>query len=221
MRKLFLPAILLALSTNLYATELIEAFNGKDLTGWHIQGDAPAKWYADNGLLTVKQTERGRGWLRFGNETWSDFRLSLEWKAEQAANSGIFFRVPKGEKVDPTWDGIEIQICDDHNYPIFHKGPDSRELSGALYGVVPVNGSHYRGVLQWNKFELIVKGARVKLFYNGEKALDTFLEDHHKPFYMWKASRSALAQRPRSGYIGLQAHKGSQVWFRNIYLERL
>ena len=196
-------------------------FNGQDLAGWSVQGNSPAHWTVENGAIMVSQQAPGRGWLRFGHEIWRDFKLSLEWKAEKSANSGVLFHIPAGDDVDPTWQGLEIQICDDDNYSLFYHQGDRRELSGAIYGVVAPSHAMYAGAEQWNHYELTVQGAHVQLVYNGQRVLDTELTRYHTPFEMWKQMRAPLSARPRAGFIGLQAHKGAKVWFKNITLEKL
>ena len=199
-------------------------FNGTDLSGWNKKGDDVAIWKIENNTLSCEQTVSGRGWIEYFKAQ-TDFEFYCEWKAAQSANSGIFIHVPSVPN-DPTWDAIEIQICDDNNYPVFYKKDgyvdgDVRELSCAIYGIVGTSKKLYKGVDQWNTFLVSVVGDSVKVVFNGEVALHIARKDYPNTFYMWGQTRKSLTQRPTKGFVGIQAHKGAKTTFRNIALKEL
>jgi hypothetical protein len=219
--QLFTTLLLLAFAC-ISAPGSESMFDGKSLAGWTRMGNAPVTWSVDEvGQLTFTQDGQGRGWLRWGDQSWSHYRMTLEWKAAKGGNSGVFLHMPEDPESDGTWDGIELQISDDTHYPIFYHKGDARELSGAIYGIVAPDCSPYNGTDQWNHFELTVRANRIKLIYNGQKVLDIDMDDYPEPFEMWKATRKPLSERPRKGGVGIQAHRGGQVWFRNLTFEPL
>src|SRR5437016_3032323 len=96
MQRLFaivsVAAVICALSTALAAGEPVpegfeRLFNGKDLTGWHVNRKGNMKvWGAENGILYVKGS--GGGWLMTDKE-YGDFELRLEFKLAPKGNSGV------------------------------------------------------------------------------------------------------------------------------------
>ena len=139
--------------------------------------------------------------------------FSCEWMIEENGQSGVFLRVAEGG-INPSFDAIEIQICDDQGSK--HKNKNSREKSGAIYGVTAVRKpTIFKGAGKWNSFEITCKETRVKLKFNGESVWNIDLKNFRDVFPWWGEIRTGLYRRPREGYIGLQAH-GSKVYFRNI-----
>jgi len=95
-----------------------ELFNGRDLRGWTVQGDA--KWEVENGKIIARN---GDGYL-ITDETFSSFEFqTYVWTSKQA-NGGVFFRWNS----DQGRRGYEVQI-----YNII----DTTNPTGSLYGVVP------------------------------------------------------------------------------------
>ena len=71
-------------------SETISLFNGKDLTGWTINGTE--KWYVENGELVCESgPDKEYGYLST-DEKFKNFELSLEFKQNADGNSGVFFR---------------------------------------------------------------------------------------------------------------------------------
>jgi hypothetical protein len=196
-------------------------FDGKTFEGWKTVGANPESWtIEDDGTMLMTSFKKGRGYLQY-EKPLKDFIFKCEWKVDSAANSGIFFSVPDTAGADGTWDGIEIQISDDMNYPIFYKGRDQRELSGAIYGIAAPIKDMFKGIGVWNKYLLTKIGTRIKLKYNGEIVLDLDMMDYTEEFDSWEEMRKPLSARPLEGLFGLQTHNGSKVWYRNLQLREL
>jgi len=71
-------------------------FNGKDLTGWIPEGKAV--WTVEDGCLVGKQGPKyGPGDL-FTKDEYADFELSVTYKIQWPANSGIWFRYQTPDK---------------------------------------------------------------------------------------------------------------------------
>jgi hypothetical protein len=87
----------------------ISLFNGKDLTGWTVRGDA--HWYVQDGVLTG---EGGRGHI-YADPIASNFELKGEFQITdqgKGANSGLYFRAnPPADNPNGFPDGYEAQIC--------------------------------------------------------------------------------------------------------------
>ncbi|PYU01124.1 MAG: hypothetical protein DMG38_04850 [Acidobacteria bacterium] len=66
----------------------VSLFNGKDLTGWKINGEE--RLVAENGTILCESTAGKYGYLTT-EKTYRDFDLRLKFKGEAAGNSGLFF----------------------------------------------------------------------------------------------------------------------------------
>ena len=95
-------------------------FNGKDFDGWRqCNGTAmPANWTIEEDAMKVftgegKKPGRGaNGDILFGNKKFSNFELSIDWKAGEMANSGIFFNVREVPGKPIYYAAPEIQVLD-------------------------------------------------------------------------------------------------------------
>ncbi len=70
----------------------VEMFNGRDLAGWEVADSHPAAWRVEGDSIVVGGA--GQGYL-FSEQDYSDFELSLEYRLEQGANSGVYLRAPR------------------------------------------------------------------------------------------------------------------------------
>jgi hypothetical protein len=190
------------------ADGFIDLYNGKDLTGWETTGN----WLPQpDGSLLLQQRPGETGYSRFDAYLWTkekykDFVLELEYTYPPGGNSGLYFRVP--DRKNPVATGIEIQILD------CSKKPADQPLSphdhgGVLYHqAASMNMSKAPG--EWNRMILTAQGPRVQVELNGEKIIDT------------KIDEGKLRNRPPEGYIGLQDHgEPHSLRFRNIRIKPL
>lgn len=160
-------------------------FNGKDLTGWVPVHDVAFEVVEGN-LRLVK----GMGWLRTG-ETYGDFVLEFEWRAlETQYDSGIFLRAGLEGKPWPK-DGWQVNLRYD-------------ALGGLVKGYKPVVPAETPRLPlnQWVKFRLEVRGKKISLDVDGERAWD------------YEGLDAA------AGYIGIQA-ENKAFDFRNFRIQPL
>jgi len=163
----------------------VSLFNGKDLSGWVAVHDVTFEVEQGN-LKLIK----GMGWLRTA-EQYQDFVLELEWRAlVKKYDSGLFFRCGLDGKPWPT-DGWQINL----KYNM---------LGGLVKGYSPKVPAETEPIPenQWVKMRLEVKGKKVSLVVNGEKAWESDLIDRDR------------------GYIGIQAEDRA-FEFRNIRIKTL
>ena len=122
----------------------IRLFDGGSLFGWHAESDA--NWAIEDGAITV--SEGTQGLLRTTSE-FTDFKLRLEFKADQATNSGIFLRTA-GQPTDPTKDCYEFNIAPaDNPFP-----------TGSLVGRRKIENAPTSG--EWQTAEITVLGNQIK-----------------------------------------------------------
>src|SRR5690242_20496311 len=74
----------------------VKLYNGKDLTGWHTEGDRAKidAWQPEGQILSCKGT--AVGYLASDKE-YGDFELKLDYRASKGANSGVGIRFPRGK----------------------------------------------------------------------------------------------------------------------------
>lgn len=167
------------------AAEPQSIFNGKDLTGWVPVHDV--SFVVTNGNLRLVT---GMGWLR-SEKQYQDFVLETEWRAlESGYDSGLFLRAGLEGKPWPK-DGWQVNML-------------GAALGGLVKGfktIVPAETPRMP-VNQWVKFRIEVRGKKVTLDVNGERAWEYEGIDTEK------------------GYIGIQAENKS-FDFRNITIQEL
>ena len=119
-------------------------FNGKDLTGWKMQGTKP--WEVKNGILTGP----GGAANLISEDTFSDFKLYAEFRIPEGSNSGIYLR-----------GRYEVQIQDDYG-----KAP-SNILFGGVYGFITPNQMAAKKAGEWQTYEITLIGNRITVVANG------------------------------------------------------
>lgn len=201
-------------------------FDGKTMKGWHgYNGKAVPAWSIDDCALKTAGTEGNYGSdMRADVVTdreFTNFELTIDWKATKGGNSGLMYGVVEDKKYDAPWKtGPEYQFIDDVGFP---QKLEPWQLAGANYAMHLANEKKkLKPVGEWNTTRIVVNGKHVEHWLNGEKILEferwtpewQKLRDSGK----WKeAPDYGLA---RTGRIALQDH-GSVFWFRNIKLRPL
>jgi putative membrane-bound dehydrogenase-like protein len=167
-------------------------YSGKDLTGW--DGD-PKLWSVENGEIVGKSPGIAKNEFLKSQMVADDFRLTVKVKlVPNKENSGIQFRseaLPNGDvrgyqaDAGAGWWG---KLYEEHG----------REVLSAR------SGEHFVKVDDWNEYEIIAVGSRIKTFLNGHACVD--LDD--------------LAGA-RRGIFAFQIHAGGpmEVRFKDLRLE--
>jgi len=189
----FVAALLVVLGACRAPDAGTSIWDGATLDGWSMSGPG-AFVVADGAMLATG----GMGLLWYSAESFGDFRLTLEWKVEQAGdNSGVFVRFP--DPGDDPWvavnGGYELQICDTE--------PDMHN-TGSVYSFQGPTAVPTKPVGEWNRYEITVVGQHYEVRINGELV------------------NEFDGERSLDGYIGVQNHDdGSPVRFRGFAVERL
>ncbi len=122
----------------------ISLFNGKDLAGWHTEGEN--QWLVEKGIL--KSPKSGSNLI--SNETFTDFKLHVEFRYPEGSNSGIYLR-----------GRYEVQIAD-------NKGMEpSNVLLGGIYGFLTPNEMVAKAAGEWQVYDITLVGRRVTIVANG------------------------------------------------------
>ena len=139
--------------------EAVELFNGKDLEGWHLMDPEEDQfWKAVDGILVNDVTDEGdvgEGTGLISDETFTDFKLHLEFKYPKGSNSGIYLR-----------GRYEVQIQDD-----FGKEPFSRYIAG-VYGFLTPTENAAKKAGEWQSMDFTLLGRHVTVVLNDKTVID-------------------------------------------------
>ncbi len=122
----------------------ITLFNGKDLKGWHTQGDN--QWIVEAGVLKSPKS----GSNLFSDQAFTDFKLHIEFRYPKGSNSGIYLR-----------SRYEVQVADS-------KGLEAADdqLSG-IYGFLSPNENVAKDAGEWQTYDITLVGRTVTVVANG------------------------------------------------------
>ncbi|SFF71842.1 3-keto-disaccharide hydrolase [Sunxiuqinia elliptica] len=204
-------------------------FNGKNFDGWRqCNGQAmPANWTLEDDAMKVligegKQPGHGAGGdILFGDKKFKNFELSIDWKASEQGNSGIFYYVREVPGKPIYFAAPEVQILDNDNAS---DNKIASHLAGSLYDMIPADPKTVNPAGSWNTVVIKVKDGKVAHTMNGTEVLsytlwtpewDKMVQD--SKFKNFPGFTEGIA---REGYIGLQDH-GYPIWFRNIKIREL
>ncbi len=199
-------------------------FDGQSAAGWRgfNQDSLPGSWAAEGGLLTTAGTGGDIGGdIIYTPQAFDNFELYLEWKIEEAGNSGIFYHVQEGEQYHALYENApEYQLLDDIGFP---QELEAWQTVGADYGMyAPKEDKPVRPAGQWNSSRIRYTPNKVTYWLNGAEMLsfDPGSDDWQmrKEIGKWKDYPDYGAAR--TGWIGLQDH-GSRAWFKNIKIRPL
>jgi hypothetical protein len=177
-------------------------FEGDHLPeGWSVRQwddvskEAKGSWTVEDGVLHGGQP-RGT-WLMCEQE-YGDFELEFEFKLGPMGNSGLALRAPM--KGDPAFDGIELQMSEFK----YNEQAKPSELTGGLYRAVAPTKDMYKSG-EWNKYRVVLKGARLEAWLNGEQIHDLDLDRQEQIVKRHDGTDAPpIKDRPRRGHIGFQ-----------------
>jgi hypothetical protein len=204
-------------------------FNGKNFDGWRqCNGtEMPANWVLEDDAMKVftgkgkKAGQGAKGDILFPGKKYSNFELSIDWKASKAANSGIFYYVVETKDKAIYYKAPEVQVLD--NVDASDNKVDSH-LAGSLYDLLPADPATVNPAGEWNTCLIKVVDGKATVGMNGTQVV-TYT--HWTPEWDAMVKKSKFKRFPgwtegieKEGYIGLQDH-GYPVWFRNIKIREL
>jgi len=205
-------------------------WNGHDTTGWRSARSPqfPVQdWEIKDGELRVLPSggrEGGEGGDIVTTEKFSNFELLVDFKIWPGTNSGIkYFVDPDLNKGPGSAIGLEYQILDDLRHPDAKLGRNGDRTMASLYDLIPASkDKKVNPIGSWNTARIVVRGAHVEHWLNGEKVLEY---TRFTPEFRDLVNESKYKVWPhfgelQTGNILLQDH-GDAVAFRNIKLREL
>jgi hypothetical protein len=129
----------------------IALFNGKDLTGWKMQGPGTTVWTVENGMLVSP----GNGPELINDAKFEDFKLHVEFNCGPNSNSGVYLR-----------GRYEVQIeTESAAEPPSHH-------TGEVYGFLTASPELPRKADEWQSFDITLVGRWVTVAQNGQTIID-------------------------------------------------
>jgi len=173
--------------------------------GWTISGNEITKSRGTGDIMTKDQ--------------FANFELELEWKIGNAGNSGIFYRATK-EYDHIYWSGPEYQLLDAANAG---DGKNPLTSAASAYGLYAPPRGVVKPADEWNTTRIVVKGAHVEHWLNGQKVVEYEL---WSPDWKAKVAGSKFKDWPnyglaKRGYIGIQGDHNGTLSLRNIRIREL
>nr|BFE50842.1 lectin [Saccharothrix mutabilis subsp. capreolus] len=166
--------------------------------GWSQAG--PGGFTTTDATLT---SFGGLGLFWYSGRQFTSYSLKLDWRMAGDDNSGVFLGFPPS--TDP-WSAV------DNGYEVQIDATDSPDrTTGAVYGFKSPDVAARDAALnppgEWNAFELLVEGERLRVYLNGVLVNDFTNTDPN---------------RSLAGHIGLQNHgDGDEVSFRDVRVREL
>ncbi|MET7393420.1 ThuA domain-containing protein [Dactylosporangium sp. NPDC005572] len=168
-------------------------FNGST-SGWSQAG--PGSFTNSDATLT---SVGGMGLLWYSGKQFTSYSLKADWRMTGDSNSGIFVGFPNP--------GTDPWVAVNQGYEIQIDATDAADrTTGAIYTFKSADIAARDAALnppgEWNTYELLVEGQRIRVYLNGSLINDFTNTDPN---------------RNLDGYIGIQNHgAGDTVAFRNI-----
>lgn len=184
-------------------------FNGKNLDGWRQAG--PGSFVVKDGMM---KTEGGMGMLWYTRKKIGHTTLRVVFKlTSKESDSGVFIRIPKKptEPWMPINRGYEVEIGD---------WPDDYSCTGVLYTFTKALARPLKPTGEWNTMDVTIDGPHTVVHLN-EVTVTDFTEGQPVPPKHPGSIDPDRGPRPDSGYIGLQNHPGSDVYFKEVSLRPL
>ena len=184
-------------------------FNGKDLSGWKINGTE--KWYVDNGELVCESgPEKKYGYLST-NKAYKNFILDVNFKQEANGNSGVFVRsnITGIGKNGPDIKGWQVEVAPSnlHTGGVYESGAEGGVGGrGWLIQPSPENEKVLRQG-EWNHMRIKVVGDEITSWLNG-------IEMVHLKDAKFGSGK---------GFIALQIHSGGgiKVKWKDLFIREL
>ena len=177
-------------------TSGIPLFNGKDLSGWEVHGGCT--WKVEKGTLVGTQGPGNTPGDLLTEETYRDFDLTVTYKIDWPANSGVWFRYQAPKKT------YQADILE-YKKPVAYSG--TIYCPGKLF--IAVNDNKELVDREgWNTLRIRAQGDHLQVWLNGH-----LVGDVHD-------------QTSDCGKIGFQIHAGDQfakmkITVREIILQPL
>lgn len=176
-------------------------FNGDNMEGWHVRGDA--QWDISDGVI-MGNSEGTEGGFFCTDKTYKNFYMRLKFKIKLEDNSGVFVRTnPEAEEVTLA-EALEVNVYDVSDLTWAHPTGSVNTHARAFMGMVSYD--------DWNLMEVFAFEEQVTAYVNGIKASEGRVPEPYQ-----NAGEICLQVYPR-----VATDNGpSQVMYKDIKLKNL
>jgi hypothetical protein len=205
-------------------------WDGKTSAGWRsaYEPSFPSHgWEIKDGVLSVLPTGKpgSSGGDLITEKKFANFELVVDFRVTAGANSGIkyFVDAEVNQGREGAQLGLEYQIIDDLRHPDAKAGKNGDRSLASLYDLYPASSAKKpHAVGEWNTARIVVQGAHVEHWLNGEKVLEytRFTDAFRNAVKESKYQRWPRFGELKEGHILLQEH-GDAVSFRNLKIRLL
>lgn len=154
-------------------SSFVPLFNGKDLSGWTVEGGDAGQWQVNDGMIVARSAaSRNRNYL-LTNKDYGDFELRFEVKVESGQH-GVTIRAVPGEQVTlfgkPSPDHPTMNLA--------HPSSPGRVVTGMTHWLrdagdfVPPTHAILLPAGEWCSVALVVAGGRCEASVGGRPLLD-------------------------------------------------
>jgi hypothetical protein len=127
---------------------------------WNEVGKA--NWEFKDGTMVADKLDGKDPSYLVTKNAYKDFQIRAEFWVDEEANSGVFIRCDRSDKID-------AKICYEVN--IFDKRPDPNYGTGAIVNVAKVDPMP-KAAGKWNVYEITAKGPHLTIVLNGQKTAE-------------------------------------------------
>lgn len=186
-------------------------FDGKSMDAWRGFKKPASDWKVADGALAPDPKASGD---LITKEQFGSFELAFDWKVSPKGNSGVMYHVTE-DAAQSYFSGPEYQVLDNS------RGEPPLQRAGALYDLYAPSADVTKPVGEFNQSRLIVKGAHVEHWLNGQKvaAYELGSREFKAKVAASKFKAWPFAASP-TGHIALQNH-GDDVWYKNLKVRAL
>jgi hypothetical protein len=152
-------------------------------------------------------------------KVFGDFEIEFEWKLAPGGNAGFFYRGTR-EYDHIYWSAPEYQLLDDALHP---DGRDRLTAAASAYALYAAPAGVVKSGGEWNAARVVVDGARVEHWLNGQKVVTYELWSPD-----WKRRSQPASLRPiritdsrRRVLIGIQGDHDGNLALRHMRIRKL
>lgn len=176
----------------------------------------PGAWkFSADGVLAPQPAGGRKPGDLWTKELYGDFVLSLDFRAQENANSGVFLRGT--DIVNWLQNSIEIQILQGESHRLIN-------ATGAVYDVAAPTRAVPITPGEWYRYVITARGSKLTVTLNGEELTKADLDQWTRPGFNPDGTPNkftkAYKDMARVGRIGLQYHD-TPIEFRHLLVERI
>ena len=182
---------------------------GGSRTGFPTAGGSPE----------IRLSKEGEVEDLVSRESFGNFELELEWQVSEGGNAGLFYRGTR-EYDYIYWSAPEYQLLDDAHHP---DGGNRLTSAAAAYALYAAPAGIVKPAGEWNAARIIVDGAKVEHWLNGQKVVTYEL---WSPDWKAKVAASKFARYPnyglaKKGLLGIQGDHAGNLTLRRVRIREL